>query len=285
MAQRHEFSKEEIQYMYKAHYNDFQNISLIAEHFNVTRKVIERVFEENGWHVFTHLELVYKKVDQYYFYDIDTPEKAYWLGFITADGGISKKYDDLTIRLNARDDQHLKKFLKCLNAKNHEVKYYNHIITGYPQCEVSICGKTFINGLVQHYIHNGKSGKEVFDLPYDHPYIRDYIRGIWDGDGWISKQHSGCCGSYNILKSIQEVFELYTNRKPTKIRFDSGIYKFDLCGTQQLEWMYYDGCLSLDRKKILVNKKLKGYWTNRKRKNIAVSDSTVVEESERKTGN
>ena len=71
-----------------------------------------------------------------------------------------------------------------------------------------------------------------------------------------------------VMKSIQEVFKKYFNREITTIRFESNVYKFDICGKKELEilnWLYYDGCIGLDRKKILVHKKLNHYWSGTKK--------------------
>lgn len=260
------FTNKELDTMYKMHYEECKNATQIAKAFNVTAKVIYRVFEENNWSKMTMDEIRQYKFDQFYFHDIDTPEKAYWLGFITADGFITKDGYGLRIKLGWRDNQHLNKFIKCIKGKSLKVKKQIHTITGNFIALLELNSRTMVEDLNALSVFNCKSGHEIFALPYDHPYIRDYIRGIWDGDGWISKNHFGCCGSYLILKSIQEVFDKYFDRKPTTIRFDSNIYKIDICGKKSLEifeWIYYEGCLGLDRKKILVHKKLNNYWTKK----------------------
>ena len=52
--------------------------------------------------------------DENFFDKIDTEEKAYWLGFIYADGAIFKR--TLSIRLSTKDIHHLEKFKKILNT-------------------------------------------------------------------------------------------------------------------------------------------------------------------------
>jgi len=47
-----------------------------------------------------------------FFETIDTEEKAYWLGFIAADGGLASNIYRLTIGLNQKDQNHLEKLLK-----------------------------------------------------------------------------------------------------------------------------------------------------------------------------
>ena len=78
-----------------------------------------------------------------YFKIIDTPEKAYWLGFIMADGCVMiskrirklKTYETiqqryfLKIALSSVDTQHLEKFNQCINSSYPVKEYINK--TGY----------------------------------------------------------------------------------------------------------------------------------------------------------
>ena len=58
-----------------------------------------------------------------YFEEIDTEEKAYWLGFIYADGSINPSKNGLEISLKYSDKTHLQKFKKS-------IKYSRDIVTG-----------------------------------------------------------------------------------------------------------------------------------------------------------
>ena len=66
--------------------------------------------------------------DENYFESIDTEEKAYWLGFIAADGCIVKSGDynsyRLYINLGNIDENHLQKFLNSINANDIEIQHY-----------------------------------------------------------------------------------------------------------------------------------------------------------------
>ncbi|NIQ14736.1 MAG: hypothetical protein GTO02_10155, partial [Candidatus Dadabacteria bacterium] len=61
-----------------------------------------------------------------FFNDINSECKAYWLGFIAADGCVridkkGRKY--LRIDLSRKDESHLNLFLKDING-THQLKYY-----------------------------------------------------------------------------------------------------------------------------------------------------------------
>src|SRR5260370_18347522 len=55
-------------------------------------------------------------VDEAFFDVIDTEEKAYWLGFLTADGTMREKV--VMLALQERDIDHLYKFRSSLRSKN-----------------------------------------------------------------------------------------------------------------------------------------------------------------------
>lgn len=44
-------------------------------------------------------------MDINYFHNIDSEKKAYWLGFIVADGNISKTTNRISITLNSDDEK------------------------------------------------------------------------------------------------------------------------------------------------------------------------------------
>ena len=88
-----------------------------------------------------------------YFDIIDNSEKAYWLGFIWADGYVCKRKRkdnhieyDFKLSLSKIDSDHLEKFKKCLNS-NHNILFYKLNTSSFcPQNEearLSICNKYF----------------------------------------------------------------------------------------------------------------------------------------------
>lgn len=63
----------------------------------------------------------------HYFKNIDTEDKAYWAGFIAADGNVRKDYLKMRLELNIKDLGHLEKFKKafkeiCLLLKKKDLK-------------------------------------------------------------------------------------------------------------------------------------------------------------------
>ena len=57
-----------------------------------------------------------KKYNRHIFDTIDTPEKAYWLGFIIADGYLNINRRMLRIKLGDIDKSHLIKYIEFLDG-------------------------------------------------------------------------------------------------------------------------------------------------------------------------
>ena len=56
--------------------------------------------------------------NEHFFDTIDTQEKAYWLGFLFADGNVSNISNTVSISLKGDDIAHLEKFKIFINASN-----------------------------------------------------------------------------------------------------------------------------------------------------------------------
>ena len=163
-------------------YNSGNSIYAISKLYNVTHKVINRIIIENN--------LIKRDGRKKHFYNqtifnnIDSPEKAYWLGFILADGYINEKKAFMRIKLQECDKNHLDKFVKFIDGDKGMIKYETHNITYNKQYYVEVNGREFIKSLNNHNIRQGKSSKEhIAKIPFE--YRKDYIRGLFDGDGTI----------------------------------------------------------------------------------------------------
>ena len=59
-----------------------------------------------------------------FFENIDSEIKSYWLGFLTADGGIVG--NQIILSLQSRDTEHIKKF-QCTLQSNHPIKIIEYV--------------------------------------------------------------------------------------------------------------------------------------------------------------
>lgn len=194
------------------------------------------------------------------FNKIDNEEKAYWLGFIVADGYLNINKHMLRIKLGNRDRSHLIKFIKFVGGNEEMLKSEIHSETGNENFYVSLYSKEVMNDLLSLGVEQAKSGKEKV-CNIDKKYYRDFIRGLWDGDGFIRENLSGIglVGSEEVLAFVQTYFNDSLGVKPLKIYPHCNTFKIEYRSTRKaipliLNHLYGDKDVALDRKKELATK-------------------------------
>ena len=105
------FSEKQIKDIIKM-YED-NSITSIAKKYNCSNQTITRLLEKQNIELRGNRKYFF---NESIFDNIDTAEKAYWIGFITADGYINEKRGWLSIQLQYSDIDHLKKFAKFINC-------------------------------------------------------------------------------------------------------------------------------------------------------------------------
>lgn len=126
-----------------------------------------------------------------YFENINTEEKAYWLGFIAADGSIvkSSEYNSyrLYINLSHVDEGHLEKFRDAIGANDTKFQKYTST-KGFSNPNGSTTSRIVLNSfkmckdLAKYNVHQRKSYD--IEMPnIDNDLISHYLRGLFDGDG------------------------------------------------------------------------------------------------------
>lgn len=138
----------------------------------------------------------------YNFFNKPSPELSYFLGFYIADGYMSKNLRCITISVAEKDEEILKFFIKnlCPELKISSVlsKKFNSI-----QKRFSIsCSKIVHKMYFDFKIPQQKTGNEMIpDIAK--PFIYDFIRGYFDGDGTVGKTNKSV---YMSICSPSEVF-------------------------------------------------------------------------------
>lgn len=207
-------------------------------------------------------------IDHHFFDVIDTEEKAYWLGFITADGCVAKGHL-LTINLKAADAGHLEKLAVALSSD-------------YP-VRPSSSGKPCA-GVVRWHANSiplvhalGALGvtprKSATAVPWDGPsdLMRHYWRGMVDGDGGMSlrtqrrdtKPNSQwvvyLCGSRACVEAFARwASEICGSRaQPRPTNHSKSCWEWVTGGNRMARLVVrelYGGCtVSLDRKQALAD--------------------------------
>lgn len=235
------------------------NISMmtIAERFNVSKQTVKRRLEKR--------DDIFFRGNRKHFYNktifetIDSPEKAYWLGFILADGYVNEERCFMNIKLNDKDEKHLIKFIKFIDGDMGMLYEEYHNITGNRMVYVTASGKLFISTLVGHNIRQRKSGREQWSEKVPKEYYIDYIRGIIDADGYIAEKRIGIYGSMEVLTNIQDFLKEKFSRNETKICDHDNTFGLYITAKRKeiVNNIYYDNCVSLDRK----YKKVKEFYS------------------------
>ncbi len=117
---------------------------------------------------------------------IDSEEKAYWLGFLYADGSIYEPRGGVEITLAAKDVLHLKRLRDFLSPQS-PIKPKDVVLNGvsYPAFRFYVTSMEIVHDLIAKGCPPAKSLILQFPTPDvvpDH-LIHHFMRGYFDGDG------------------------------------------------------------------------------------------------------
>ena len=124
----------------------------------------------------------YYKIDEHFFKEVNTEQKAYWLGFLFADGSVSDKKGRSLVRvgLSAKDIGHLESFRAAVVTN---VPIYTWTTTtGKPCASLTLCCREMTDYLQAYGLGVGNARSFPFpELPDN--LTRHFVRGYIDGDG------------------------------------------------------------------------------------------------------
>jgi len=203
------------------------------------------------------------KFNENYFEKIDTEDKAYFLGFIVADGCIGDKTN--TISIIQKETFILYEFKKYTNSEGNVFTSKSRNISSF-----GLSSAKTKSDLEKLGIHSNKT------MVVKYPNIPDnlhnhFMRGVFDGDGCISLrtdkrdnsqrgQVNICSGSYDFIKEYYDKLVEFANLSgKNKIRCPKGTYYvIDWGGLTDIENIYYflykDANVFLERKKKTFDK-------------------------------
>lgn len=124
-----------------------------------------------------------KYFNESYFENINTEDKAYFLGFICADGCViydtNKSSYGVILKIHPKDEHILSDFIKCIDGNLSLRKDKKRNIV-----ELHLTGKKISKDLIKLGVYPNKT----YNLKYPNIPIdleRHFIRGYFDGDGCI----------------------------------------------------------------------------------------------------
>lgn len=205
-----------------------------------------------------------------FFKNIDSEEKAYFLGLLISDGNVFKdstgRQASISITLDLNDEYILQKFKEVLNVNTSISK------DGRGCGQIAIRSNLMADDLKQYGVVPRKS--YITYLPkINDIYMSHLIRGILDGDGSILAKPSpkqdghnrylhsiSFCGSHQLMEDIAKY--LYNNlqlKQPIQVYDyqDKNLSDIHIQNYEDMEkvgdWLYKDATIYLVRKNNIYN--------------------------------
>jgi len=268
-------------------YHSIQNIEEVAKYFGASGQGVRKVLLRNGVELrkvnerslntepFRNLNTaipveveillnkVPKRINPKYqkatqlFEEIDTEEKAYWLGFIYADGGVYVgKNPKLYFGVKESDKDILVKFCKFTGISEDSIKTVTRKVKG--RTYTSLCLDVPSVTLCQALLRKGvMPNKSLIQSPPSNEVLREdlifhFIRGYFDGDGGINSDGSiSVTGTLDMIEWIVEKFGDSTDRKLSQKDPNKNTFTYRIGGKKAkeiLDKLYLNCSVSLDRK-------------------------------------
>ena len=253
------WSEDQKRYIISEYTIKDKTLKSLATEFNVQPQSIRNLLRKEK------IEITSKKIRNYprnsnYFENINSSDKAYWLGIMLSDGSVTSKN---SINLRLKDKEHVEKFQRAVGATNHKittVKDERWEKTCYTY-NLSLKDSKMAKDLAQYGCVPNKS-YIGFSFPHiEEKYYYDFLRGYFDGEGSIyytkKKYILSWVGSKDFLEQVKvilnkEKISLCQNIK-SKICYD-----LKICGKKDvlniLHKMYDNSTIEtrLDRKYKIV---------------------------------
>lgn len=200
------WSEDQMKYII-SEYKKGKTLSALGREFGVSYSTIRNLLKRKG--IKTEGNKHNFPRDEFYFSNIDSKEKAYWLGFLYADGCVHSNSNEISITLKDRD--HLEKFRKAIKSNNKIGESIDKRFSSMPKIyHFSIKDKQLKSDLIKWGCLPNKSLSltKIPNIPRD--FVSHFIRGYFDGDGslhWLNGTKNfriSFVGTAPFLKDIQK---------------------------------------------------------------------------------
>lgn len=215
------------------------------------------------------------QINQCYFDNIDNEWKAYWLGFLYADGWNTSSKNIMGLRLCEIDKEHIFRFKKSLQCDNKvyfdkpkQVEIYGKLSNSCGSVSIMISNKHLTQRLSELGCIEHKTAVLQFpDFNIVPEYLmRHFIRGFFDGDGWVSVLKNttapsiGFVGMESFIIPLSQYLISKLDLTPVKHsrKKNAKTIEIDWCSLVDVErifnFLYNDSNIFLQRKFDLLNK-------------------------------
>lgn len=235
-------------------------IKTVCERFNLSSPTISKILKDIPR--YPKALIFNPNLKEDFFDEIDSEEKAYFLGLIISDGNVfndgTGRQASISITLDSNDEYILDAFRNALCA-NTSISH-----DGRGCSQIAVRSNRLAKSLARYGVVPRKSHITYLPLNIPKEMFPHLIRGIFDGDGSIqAHQHGtrflhafGFCGSHRLMEDIANYFQKhldlagaisvydYKNKELSDLKLQTiqDMYTFG-------EWMYKDATIYLQRKK------------------------------------
>jgi hypothetical protein len=175
-------------------YLNGETIVKLSKELNMAERTISKLLKEKGVRIRTRSEVLRKfYFNEDYFEKIDCPQKAYWLGFLYADGCMYKNKNKIKIALQEADGYLIEEFFKDLES-NQKPCYDKS----------RRCKETQITSskMCEDLKNKGMRPRKTYDLDFPKidefipkKYFDNFLIGFFDGDGSVKLNRHKIKGS------------------------------------------------------------------------------------------
>ena len=263
------FTHEQETQIIDMYVNHKKSTVAIGNEYNVSHKTIARLLDKHGIERSNRGRKYF--FDEHYFDNIDTPNKAYILGLLYADGynsmdkytvRIQLQYTDKSILEMIRKELRYEKPLKYIKCSD---KISSNGFVSKDMYQLEFYSKHMCETLSKYGMVQNKSLILEFPNFLDEKLYPHFIRGYYDGDGslcnhytkngWfqslltITSTESFCIKCLEIIRKFSGItgggiYDASSHNGITKV--------ISISGTNQtkklLTWLYEDAELFLERK-------------------------------------
>lgn len=268
----------------------------IARELNCSVSFVKKIWAENNLGGTLRTNYYY---NENYFENIDTPEKAYWLGFIAADGNLYRRDGHqglVSISIHEKDIELLENFKKELNTTKPISVVRDKRRSDTIMASLQVTSDKIFNDLLD----KGIGIRKTFDLDLmqifkNIPYCfqSDFILGYFDGDGsitvpinGISKSKIRISGPIKSLKTFSSILQERGIRSiivEDKRKYKEPFGSLEFVNTTDkyifLKYIYKNNVKCLTRKKELaveLIKRIESNTTNRSENIKAINNYKSV---------
>ena len=241
--------KDEIIHMYA---DERMSTNKIGEKYGCWDTTIQYKLKEWGVPKNTRPNSLYT-LNENYFEIIDNEHKAYWYGFLLADGHVNESVIMLTLK---KEDEYIIEEYKHDLEAGAPLSYDK-----YGNAGLNIACKKMCNDLITKGFHHRKS--DYLDIDKVVSYVpsnleHHFIRGMFDGDGcvglynyaYLSKPqcHFGYTGLENVCKYVGDKLNIHTKMQDESELIKTIKTRDNVLISNIMDYLYKDATIYLDRK-------------------------------------